>query len=216
MNIDFISLVKNPYDISKIQTEQLNFFLKKYPYCHTAQILYLKGLQNQESFLYYSHLKRTAAYSPQRDILFNYITTPGKTKRKGSKKNKPHNKKTFLFKQDQLHSFSQWLQLTNLKKIDRSENNTKKPQTELIKPFLSKKRSKPHTLREKSDSINIAEISIQKNNSLATETLAKIYFQKKLWKEAIKAYEILSLKYPKKNSFFVSQIKKIRKIQKLK
>ena len=43
-----------------------------------------------------------------------------------------------------------------------------------------------------------------------TETLAKIYFEQKKFKEAIRAYEILSLKYPEKISLFADQIKTIK------
>ena len=43
-----------------------------------------------------------------------------------------------------------------------------------------------------------------------TETLAKLYFEQKKFKEAIKAYEILSLKYPEKISLFADQIKTIK------
>ena len=43
-----------------------------------------------------------------------------------------------------------------------------------------------------------------------TETLAKIYFDQNKFEEAIKAYEILCLKYPEKISLFADQIKTIK------
>jgi len=43
-----------------------------------------------------------------------------------------------------------------------------------------------------------------------TETLAKVYFKQKKYSEAIKAYEILCLKYPEKISLFADQIKTIK------
>ena len=39
-----------------------------------------------------------------------------------------------------------------------------------------------------------------------TETLAELYIEQKKFKEALKAYEILSLKYPEKISLFADQI----------
>ncbi|SUZ76403.1 uncharacterized protein METZ01_LOCUS29257 [marine metagenome] len=43
-----------------------------------------------------------------------------------------------------------------------------------------------------------------------TETLAKLYFEQSKFKEAIKAYKILCLKYPEKISLFADQIKMIK------
>ena len=43
-----------------------------------------------------------------------------------------------------------------------------------------------------------------------TETLAKLYYKQKKFKDAIKAYEILCLKYPEKISLFADKIKTIK------
>jgi len=51
------------------------------------------------------------------------------------------------------------------------------------------------------------------DTSLMTETLANIYLKQKKFTKAIEAYEILSLKYPEKNSFFARKIKKIKNLQ---
>ena len=44
-----------------------------------------------------------------------------------------------------------------------------------------------------------------------TETLAKVYVRQEKYKEALKAYKILSLKYPEKISLFANQIKDLKK-----
>tara|TARA_Y200000002_G_scaffold105580_1_gene86089 strand:- start:413 stop:1012 length:600 start_codon:yes stop_codon:yes gene_type:complete len=44
-----------------------------------------------------------------------------------------------------------------------------------------------------------------------TETLAKVYVKQEKFKEAMKAYKILSLKYPEKISLFANQIKDLKK-----
>ena len=53
-------------------------------------------------------------------------------------------------------------------------------------------------------------------DELMTETLAKVFVKQKKFENALQAYQILSLKYPEKNSFFADQIKEIKRLQKLK
>ena len=51
------------------------------------------------------------------------------------------------------------------------------------------------------------------NDNLITETLAKIYVNQEKYNKAIRAYKILSLKYPKKSSFFADRIEKIKNLK---
>lgn len=50
-------------------------------------------------------------------------------------------------------------------------------------------------------------------HTLMTETLAEVYRKQGKLKKAIKAYEILALKYPEKSAFFADQIRKIKNIK---
>ena len=47
---------------------------------------------------------------------------------------------------------------------------------------------------------------------LMTETLAELYVEQHKYALAIKAFQILSLKYPEKNTFFASQIQKFKNL----
>ena len=58
----------------------------------------------------------------------------------------------------------------------------------------------------------MARQSVIEDGIFITETLAKIYVQQGNLPKAIKAYQTLSLKYPKKKLFFAAQIKSLQKI----
>ncbi|MBL4663339.1 MAG: hypothetical protein JKY22_07255 [Flavobacteriaceae bacterium] len=71
----YTNLLANPSSINKEQLGDLTMVIEKYPYFQSARALQLKGLKNENSFLYNDALKLTAAYTTDRDILFEYITS---------------------------------------------------------------------------------------------------------------------------------------------
>jgi len=77
MNVqDFTYLLQHPDKVaSSEQTDQLQNVLDAYPYFQAARALHLKGLKNGNSFKYNDALKVAAAYTADRDILFDYITS---------------------------------------------------------------------------------------------------------------------------------------------
>lgn len=72
---EFTYLLSNPGNITGHQTGAVNAIIEAYPYFQSARALYLKGLKNQESFKYNQELKKTAAYTADRSILFDFITS---------------------------------------------------------------------------------------------------------------------------------------------
>ncbi|WP_158974449.1 hypothetical protein [Cellulophaga sp. L1A9] len=77
MNVsDFTYLLQHPEKlVSPVQTNQLDDILDEFPYFQAARALQLKGLKNLNSFKYNSALKVTAAYTTDRDVLFDFITS---------------------------------------------------------------------------------------------------------------------------------------------
>ncbi len=68
-------LLANPQNISQEHQRELSDVIEKHPYFQSARALQLKGLKNSNSYLYNDSLKLTAAYTTDRNILFEFITS---------------------------------------------------------------------------------------------------------------------------------------------
>ncbi|RMA66527.1 hypothetical protein [Ulvibacter antarcticus] len=310
-------LLSHPQKLSEDDMAMLDSVIESYPYLQSARALQLKGLKKANSFLYNDALKVTAAYTTDRDILFDFITSesfmqhqisqailkhdtslndlevvsenvsemlsielddrikeelkkaeaildPGLFERKleavseilGTKIESIEIEEKSLPKQDlkeevsdpsevleidkpleftkkDTHSFSEWLQLTKSKPIDREEaskatapqekqidnqQEEKDRKFELIEKFIQKKpKLAPKQIskdfkKDKIENTNLASPYTQAPEALMTETLAKVYLQQKNYNKAIQAYKILILKYPEKSGFFADQIRAIEKL----
>jgi len=226
--LEFNQILDYPNRINAGLSEKLNLVVETYPYFQSARILYLKGLQNQESFKFNDTLKKTAAYVTDRSVLFDFIaekkeTIPPKDKtniqtlhkdigkqKKEEIKNSLEIGKPLVFNFSEKHSFNEWLQLKQLKPIKREKS--KISPFDLIDKFIqANPKIKPSKSQEKT---SILDNGIQENSDIMTETLAKVYLEQKKYEKAITAYKILSLKYPEKSGFFADRIKAIKILQK--
>jgi hypothetical protein len=224
-----ISLINNPHLINKEDNKFLEDITEKYPYFSISHILLSKGLLNTESVRYNKKLKQAALYTLDRKQLFKLITEQKKAtsdivkeKIKIIEVETPPNFKEkkielkigepLYFDETEEHSFSEWLSLTKVKKINRTE--VKKEETDLIDSFIE---TQPTIKTEKNKFFSpteTAKTSLIENNELVTETLARVYLEQEHFDKAIQAYKKLSLKYPKKSSFFANQIKLINDLKK--
>lgn len=250
--IEFSKILSNPSAISKGQTRDLDQVIEEHPYFQAAHFLRLYALKKQRSFRYNDSLKKTAAYTTDRELLFNYITNfdfelqaaePQVTEltaddpdlnaavnlapaEETAKEQEPEAAageelplgKPLDFKKEESYSFGEWLQLSQLKPIDRtpgkeSREAGERPRTgmDLINEFLAKSpKIKPSESVSYDD---LAEESATENEQLMTETLAHVYLEQKKYDKAIAAFTVLSLKYPEKSSFFADRIEAVRKLQ---
>ena len=237
---NFISILKNPELSNQEQTNELKTLIESYPYFQSARSLFLKGLKNQDSFKYNNELKVTAAYTSDRTVLFDFITSPSFNFVKNSishelekailinpvidslekklAKELPENNlnigKPLSFSNSEKRSFSEWLKLSSVKSIIREPSEREKmiSKSSIIDQFIEKKPKLKPVI--KSDNIIVSDLKNESTNSLMTETLAKVYLEQKKYENAIQAYKILSLKYPEKSGFFADQIKRIQTLQK--
>ncbi len=242
---EYINILQNSESIDTFKTQQLEEIIYEFPYFQSARAILLKGLNKTNSYKYNPSLKKTAAYTVDRKVLFNFITSPifAVKKNKETKNSKTiepievlHKKTTdtildenlksekrpikgteileigkpIQFNSTEPHSFNEWMQLITQKTITRKEKKLDK--FSIIDTFI-KTNPKIKAIDKNVKNIDISPESSTENNSLMTETLAKVYLEQKKYENAIKAYHILSLKYPEKSGFFADRIKAIKILQ---
>ena len=203
-----LNLIENPNAIKDKDNNYLIEIVNQHPYFSICHMLIAKGLLNTDSINYNQKLKTAGAYSIDRMKLFNLIT---------SKKNQePSNNvnqedltlgSPIKFKENEKHSFSEWLSITKISKIKRESNSNKIDMFIASDPKINVKKNKFFSAPE-----NAKESLIEKNN-IVTETLAKVYLEQHHFEKAIESYEKLILKYPKKSVFFAGKIDLINKIK---
>ncbi len=72
---DLTYLLNKPEATNEKQTIALENVVLRFPYFQAARALHLKGLYNQDSFRYNYELKKTAAHTNDRTVLFEFITS---------------------------------------------------------------------------------------------------------------------------------------------
>lgn len=119
-------------------------------------------------------------------------------------------------------SFSDWLkkvpsQSKDQKTIEAEQETAEREiKYKLIDDFLEKN---PKIIPMKKTDITPIQVSSnfshnsEEYSDLMTETLAQIYIEQRKYDKAIKAYKILILKYPEKNSLFANRIKEIENLK---
>ena len=92
-----------------------------------------------------------------------------------------------------------------------NEHGTRRKQQDLIDAFIAKDPQITPGRVAEFDPGDIARESIVEDESLVTETMARIYAKQGKLGKARKAYEMLALKYPEKSVYFANQLKKLEK-----
>ena len=192
---DSFSKILKEFDPSdQVTSSVLKEILNAYPFFQTASAYYLKSLKVQRKDSFNEILPKTAILTYNRSILRKWIY-----EKEANKINKKVDK-------IEKYSFLDWFDV-----INESESNLDY-KIDLIDKFI-KNSPKINIKKEYKPDLEIIPESKIKDD-LITETLAKIYIDQKKYNKAIKAYNILSLKYPKKSSFFADQIERIKNLKK--
>jgi len=111
------------------------------------------------------------------------------------------------------HSFEDWLKILPATKATDIEKVTAKStakSTDIIANFLA---NEPRISRPKAEFFSpakAAKLSVSEDDSLVSETLAKIYLSQGNLHKALKAYESLLLQNPEKSTYFAARIEEIK------
>ena len=181
----------NPYKIKKNSHKHFLKLSKKYPYFVAPHVINILISKNHNTVNYGRSLKAFSLNFIDREYIYNILKNQKKINDQDVKEIiKDINK----LKSNSKHSFVEWVLKT--KSIVNNKNST----------FLGLDKKLITDLKFKTRN---GESSINEEDFM-TETLAKIYLKQNKFKKALKAYKILSLKYPEKISLFADQIKFIK------
>ena len=188
----FSKIIEEFDSMDSSKSLELKKILNSYPYFQSASAYYLKTLKAQKRDSYNELLPKTAILTFNRSLLRNWLS---------SNEIKDNEVKI----KSEKYSFLDWFDVINddMPKVDEK--------LDLIEEFI---KNSPKIKIKNDYEVKSSFKTDQKiKDELITETLAKIYMKQEKYNKAIKAYEILSLKYPKKSSFFADQINDIKKLK---
>jgi hypothetical protein len=221
------------FDSTKKKHHQLlKEIVKQYPIFHLVKPYFLKSVEQNEPENYDAVLSHTSIATLDRKVLYEFLENQQYTTEKqppeenvkvktSQEKEKKVQKKNPTIQSEKQNneypselSFSEWASYLKANRQSRKSNQIDE-KLELIDTFLQKKRTVVPT-KGILNNDDLSSQSLAPTDELMTETLAKVFVKQKKFEEATQAYQILSLKYPEKNSFFADQIKEIKRLQKLK
>jgi|JI10StandDraft_1071094.scaffolds.fasta_scaffold141013_2 hypothetical protein len=165
---DLTYLLNKPEATNEKQTIALESVVLQFPYFQAARALHLKGLYNQDSFRYNYELKKTAAYTTDRTVLFEFITSESFMAIQQEKIDEIHKsiKEIEVYFEEELDSSS--IKKSENLDLDVSEEIIKTPTNEI--DVLYKKSletlflSAEHLIEETKEETEIEEISVQQKN----------------------------------------------------
>ena len=232
----FDNFIENYDSKEEILVSQMALLIEKYPYFQLPRFFLTKSLKDQNKNGLDMALNQLALYTANRGLLKQKIESKVKSTKKVNdtkslnttkkiqnnlqalakeKKLKSQSIKKVRFSKDLKLSFLDWIKYTEEnQKIHIQESKKLEPlknKLSIIDRFIeADPKISPMEKNEPIESLINGDFN---SEELMTESLAKILLRQKKYKKAIKAYKILSLKYPEKNVFFAGQIQKIKKLQ---
>ena len=181
----------NPHYIKKNNQKYFLKLSKKYPYFIAPHIINILISKKYNTVNYKRSLKALSLNFIDREHIYNILNNQKKFDDQDIKEVVNDIKK---LESNKKQSFVAWVL-----KTESTQNDNNSTFLGLEKKFINNLKFKTRNI----------ESPINEEDFM-TETLAKIYLKQNKFKKALKAYKILSLKYPEKISLFATQIKFIK------
>ncbi len=192
MNLsDLYIWLKDPDRLDENSLPVLKSVTEQFPVFQAGWVLLLKNLKKLNSPDFEAYLEKGAFYITDRRQLFLFLTKD----------------KTDTQTEETLKILSREYISQGTYHLEKDAENPDSL-SDLVKSLRHKQFVKENDQSQMEESHN----SESAGNDFVTETLAKIYVKQKLYKEALQAYEKLSLKFPEKNVYFAGQIEEVKKL----
>ena len=186
---------------------------QRYPAFETGWMLYLKNLKNLDDASFEQELTSGAIRIQNRRKLYLFLNDTDKEPEPASIATTAQNKDDIFnlifptkYRLEEADKTEKTLEET----VHSTQNKSGKGDR-LIDKFLEAQPKMPQ-IKDKESGAHRENTSTQEdtNEDFVTETLASIYAQQGYYKKAVQIFEKLSVKYPEKSIYFVTQIEKIK------
>jgi tetratricopeptide (TPR) repeat protein len=186
----------------------------KNPWFALAHVLLLKAYKNENHQNYQESCRLTVFYTPDRSRLYKFVEkeTAKISKPEANINEDKANKNFALGNNDRLLSFrNEYFPLEELNFLDEFTNNDSALEDDLIIKFI---KESPKIIPHKEIAIqNLDADNTLDNSSIASETLAEIFFAQGLYEQSIECYNKLILLNPEKSIYFARKINEIKNIK---
>lgn len=203
----------------KLNAETLHMLaetVERYPYFAAARMLYLRNLYGQNDIRFGKEMRKAALFFSDRSTLFDMAeenrlpARPQPLTQKLQQENRTISLiDAFLSSQPEEDENKNIDVTTDYVSylLREEEKQQKHSPSQIIDEFLQQRKENGTTTQE-----TPPEQEEQQENSYFTETLAKIYVRQRRYDKALEIIKKLSLKFPKKNTYFADQIRFLEKL----
>jgi hypothetical protein len=207
---EFKSLLTIPAEQDTTAPELLKTIIGEYPWCQTAHLLYARRLQALQHIAFGSQLRLAAAYAGNRGIL-RKLLAGDQMPADSMVEEQSFQEITSETPVIQMAHEQSEQQLPEAEPAQAEEaQKTALSKKEIIERFIS---VEPHISRPQKGFFNPADHARQSvidNETIVSETLAKLLVKQGHVAKAVKVYEKLRLVFPEKSLYFAGLIEKLK------